>query len=292
MGWFSRTGPRGWKFGLKASQEWKQRDSTVTAMRVCSCMVEQGDPLRYDERGKALEDSSSRIGRHPALPVVAASLRGDHELVDSARRCRALIGEVTMLAQCLEWSSRCISRTPALLRRGCGRSIRTRIMWSSFMTLEVQLIVPGKCVKVTSSTLPEGGLAGILHLPVLDGRLDLHWRGRGPARMRSAAGRERHLRRLPGTARSPDAGEAADVAAQLPSALKHFWQEQERADRQVERTHVADFVARIRAWAALADDDEADLQFGWCSANCRSSSGAPPGRKARRGTSSASSRRI
>ena len=53
-------------------------------------------------------------------------------------------------------------------------------------------------------------------------------------------------------------GEAADVAAQLPSALKHFWQEQERADRQVERTHVADFVARIRAWAALADDDEAD----------------------------------
>jgi uncharacterized protein (DUF2267 family) len=53
-------------------------------------------------------------------------------------------------------------------------------------------------------------------------------------------------------------GEAADVAAQLPSALKHFWQEQERADRQIERTHVDDFVARIRAWAALADDDEAN----------------------------------
>ena len=52
--------------------------------------------------------------------------------------------------------------------------------------------------------------------------------------------------------------EAADVAAQLPSALKHFWREQERSDRQVERTHVSDFVARIREWAALADDDEAD----------------------------------
>ena len=53
-------------------------------------------------------------------------------------------------------------------------------------------------------------------------------------------------------------GEAADVAAQLPTALKHFWQEQERTDRRVERTHVVDFVARIRAWAALAEDDEAD----------------------------------
>jgi uncharacterized protein (DUF2267 family) len=53
-------------------------------------------------------------------------------------------------------------------------------------------------------------------------------------------------------------GEAADVAAQLPTGLKHFWRAQERTDRRVERTHVGDFIARIRAWAALADDDEAD----------------------------------
>jgi uncharacterized protein (DUF2267 family) len=53
--------------------------------------------------------------------------------------------------------------------------------------------------------------------------------------------------------------EAADVAAQLPSALRHFWREQERADRLVARTRLADFLARIRHWAGLADDDEAEL---------------------------------
>jgi hypothetical protein len=31
---------------------------------------------------------------------------------------------------------------------------------------------------------------------------------------------------------------ATDVAAQLPSALQHFWREQGRADRQVERPNV------------------------------------------------------
>jgi hypothetical protein len=66
-------------------------------------VLEQRNPLRYDERGKTLEDSSSRVGRHPALPVVAASPRGDHNVViriiDVAP---GLTGEVPMLAQCLE----------------------------------------------------------------------------------------------------------------------------------------------------------------------------------------------
>jgi uncharacterized protein (DUF2267 family) len=50
-----------------------------------------------------------------------------------------------------------------------------------------------------------------------------------------------------------------DVAAQLPTALRHLWREQERADRPVERTHAAEFVGRVRYWAALQDDAEAEL---------------------------------
>jgi uncharacterized protein (DUF2267 family) len=52
--------------------------------------------------------------------------------------------------------------------------------------------------------------------------------------------------------------EAADVAAQLPTALKHLWQEEEQPDRQVKRTHVAEFVGRIRQRAALPDGPEAE----------------------------------
>jgi uncharacterized protein (DUF2267 family) len=53
--------------------------------------------------------------------------------------------------------------------------------------------------------------------------------------------------------------EAADLAAQLPSALRHLWQEQERPDRPVERTHATEFVGRVRYWAGLQDDGEAGL---------------------------------
>jgi uncharacterized protein (DUF2267 family) len=51
--------------------------------------------------------------------------------------------------------------------------------------------------------------------------------------------------------------EAGDVAAQLPSALRHLWQEQDRPDRPVDRTHAVEFVGRVRYWTALHDDTEA-----------------------------------
>jgi uncharacterized protein (DUF2267 family) len=54
------------------------------------------------------------------------------------------------------------------------------------------------------------------------------------------------------------AKEAGDVAAQLPSALKRLWRQEERADAPVERTHVADVVGRVRWAAGFGDDAEAE----------------------------------
>ena len=55
---------------------------------------------------------------------------------------------------------------------------------------------------------------------------------------------------------TPD--EAADVAAQLPTALKELWRSEERSNRPVEKTHRAEFIGRVRQRAALPDDDEAE----------------------------------
>ncbi|MGD9765419.1 MAG: DUF2267 domain-containing protein [Candidatus Binatia bacterium] len=52
--------------------------------------------------------------------------------------------------------------------------------------------------------------------------------------------------------------EAADIASQLPTGLKRLWLENERADRPVRRTHLAEFVGRVRKHAALPDDREAE----------------------------------
>lgn len=52
--------------------------------------------------------------------------------------------------------------------------------------------------------------------------------------------------------------EGADVAAQLPRALKRMWQEHECADRTVERMHKAEFIGQVRHWAGLPDDVEAE----------------------------------
>ena len=51
--------------------------------------------------------------------------------------------------------------------------------------------------------------------------------------------------------------EVADVAAQLPLGLKRLWLENETADRSVTRTHLVDFLGRVRQHAALPDDAEA-----------------------------------
>jgi uncharacterized protein (DUF2267 family) len=52
--------------------------------------------------------------------------------------------------------------------------------------------------------------------------------------------------------------EVRDVAAQLPSGLKRFWLEHDHPDRRVARTHRTEFLGRIRRWAALVDDAEAE----------------------------------
>ena len=52
--------------------------------------------------------------------------------------------------------------------------------------------------------------------------------------------------------------EAANAAAQMPTELKKLWLENERPDRTVERTHLAEFIGRVRQHAALPDDGEAE----------------------------------
>jgi len=52
--------------------------------------------------------------------------------------------------------------------------------------------------------------------------------------------------------------ESAHVAAQLPEGLKKLWLEDETPGRPVHRTHLADFLGRVRQRAALTDDVEAE----------------------------------
>jgi uncharacterized protein (DUF2267 family) len=52
--------------------------------------------------------------------------------------------------------------------------------------------------------------------------------------------------------------EAAHVAAQLPHGLRKLWLEDETTDRQVQRTHLSDFLGRVRQRASLPDDLEAE----------------------------------
>lgn len=59
------------------------------------------------------------------------------------------------------------------------------------------------------------------------------------------------------------AGEAADVASQLPTGLKRLWNEGdggrwERPDRPVEKIHRDEFIGHVRHRAALSDDGEAE----------------------------------
>jgi uncharacterized protein (DUF2267 family) len=52
--------------------------------------------------------------------------------------------------------------------------------------------------------------------------------------------------------------EAADVAAQLPSGLKRLWREADRAGGPLEKIHEQEFVGRVRHFAGLPDDREAE----------------------------------
>jgi uncharacterized protein (DUF2267 family) len=51
--------------------------------------------------------------------------------------------------------------------------------------------------------------------------------------------------------------EAADVAAQLPRALRALWEEGENPHRLVSGVHRQEFLGRVRQRAALPDDIEA-----------------------------------
>jgi uncharacterized protein (DUF2267 family) len=54
------------------------------------------------------------------------------------------------------------------------------------------------------------------------------------------------------------AKEAADVAAQMPEGLRHFWTDNPRAGDEVDRIHREEFVGRVRRFAGLPDDVEAE----------------------------------
>ncbi len=51
--------------------------------------------------------------------------------------------------------------------------------------------------------------------------------------------------------------EVHNVSAQLPGDLRRFWQEHDHSGRRVTRMHRAEFLGRVRRWAALADEVEA-----------------------------------
>jgi uncharacterized protein (DUF2267 family) len=53
------------------------------------------------------------------------------------------------------------------------------------------------------------------------------------------------------------AKEAGDVAAQMPSGLKALWGEPDRT-RPVHKIHEQEFVGRVRRFAALPDESEAE----------------------------------
>ena len=52
--------------------------------------------------------------------------------------------------------------------------------------------------------------------------------------------------------------ESTDVAAQLPTGLKQLWRDTDRVGQAVEKIHEQEFVGRVRYFAALPDDREAE----------------------------------
>jgi uncharacterized protein (DUF2267 family)/CBS domain-containing protein len=52
--------------------------------------------------------------------------------------------------------------------------------------------------------------------------------------------------------------EASDLAAQLPEPLRKIWSEDDSPARQVRRTHLPEFLLRVRKRAGLDDDREAE----------------------------------
>jgi uncharacterized protein (DUF2267 family) len=71
--------------------------------------------------------------------------------------------------------------------------------------------------------------------------------------------------------------EAFDVASQLPVDLQVLWLENERIDRGVRRTHETEFIARVRYYAGLPDDDLAERGVRAVFATLQEALGSPSG---------------
>lgn len=52
--------------------------------------------------------------------------------------------------------------------------------------------------------------------------------------------------------------ERSDVAAQLPTEIKRLWEHTPATTDGVEKLHRDEFVGRVRRWAGLPDDGEAE----------------------------------
>ncbi len=73
--------------------------------------------------------------------------------------------------------------------------------------------------------------------------------------------------------------EAADVAAQLPAGLRALWTDNERVDRRVEKMHRSEFLGRIRQWAGLPDEEEAERSAKAVFAALQTLLGSPTGQE-------------
>jgi uncharacterized protein (DUF2267 family) len=54
------------------------------------------------------------------------------------------------------------------------------------------------------------------------------------------------------------ASESADLSAQLPTGLKRLWRDCDRPKHDVEKIHEQEFVCRVRHFAVLPDEREAE----------------------------------
>lgn len=77
--------------------------------------------------------------------------------------------------------------------------------------------------------------------------------------------------------------EARDLEAQLPTGLKRLWRSDDREGRPVEKLHVTDFLGRIRQWAALPDDAEAERAVHAVFGTLQRALGSPTGREGEAG---------
>jgi uncharacterized protein (DUF2267 family) len=75
------------------------------------------------------------------------------------------------------------------------------------------------------------------------------------------------------------AKEVADVAAQLPTALKRLWRSEGHAGRPVEKIHGQEFIGRVRHMAALPDDVEAERAVRAVFAELQHLLGSPTGKE-------------